>query len=760
MSVRLTRHFALRDHPAAVHIVTMMLMGPLAVVAILFLRRLGLVTPSPLWLVPTVLVVGQAGSTACDVWWRRSPSRIRMHARVGSQAMTAMAMVYVIGWGPTLAVGSVLVGQESLAVIGPIAQRAVLGWNLSFLVIGELLVAVGVIPSLIPSPAGYGLTALAVLGVAFSYRSLKTALIEKEEAAALTERRERHFRALVQSSQDLTFVLDATYTITYASPSCMQELGYEPETLLGSDKGIAIHPDDRDELGSVVERAMSTVGGRAAFLARVSRADGEWRWLEGVVTNLLDDPAVAGIVINARDVTERRQAEEAIRHQALHDPLTGLPNRRLFNDRLDHAVARQGRTGGPAAVLIIDLDGFKTVNDSLGHGVGDALLVAIAKRFRNSLRAFETISRLGGDEFAILLEDLRSPEEAEMVAQRMLDALVDPVPLADREVAIGASIGIAIAERVENAPERLLSNADSAMYRAKREGKGCYRVFESSMYTAALERLELEQALRSALADGALDAHYQPIVDTDRQRVVSFEALSRWTDPEKGSIPPVVFIPIAEETNLILPLGRVVLEGACSQIVKWRTLHPDLDLSVTVNVSRLQLAHPSFVNDVTDILKQTNLVPSALVLEVTESVLGDDSGRVVTTLDRLRKCGIRIAIDDFGIGYSSFAALAELPIDILKIDKSFIDNVCDNGRGRGFVDSIIQLARTLQLETVAEGVEDLDQVEALHDLGSTQIQGYVYSRPLPAEQVPRYLEGMAATSATGRRGRFQPATLG
>ena len=496
MSVRLTRPFALREHPAAVHIVTMMLMGPLAVVAILFLRRLGLVTPSPLWLVPTVLVVGQVGSTACDVWWRRSPSRIRMHARVGSQALTAMAMVYVIGWGPALAVGSVLVGQESLAVIGPMAQRAVLGWNLSFLVLGELLVAAGVIPSLIPSPAGYGLTALAVLGVAFSYRSLKTALIEKEEAAALTERRERHFRALVQSSQDLIFVLDAAFAITYASPSCMQELGYEPGALLGTDNGIPIHPDDLEELRSVVERAMSMIEGHAMFLARVSRADGEWRWLEGVVTNLLDDPAVAGIVINARDVTERRRAEEATRHQALHDPLTGLPNRRLFNDRLDHALARQARAEGSVAVLVIDLDGFKTVNDSLGHGVGDSLLVAVAQRFRSSLRTFETISRLGGDEFAILIEDLRSPDDAEIVAQRLLEALVDPVPLTDREVAIGASIGIAIAERIDDVPERLLSNADAAMYRAKREGKGCYRMFEASMYTAALERLELEQALR------------------------------------------------------------------------------------------------------------------------------------------------------------------------------------------------------------------------------------------------------------------------
>jgi predicted signal transduction protein with EAL and GGDEF domain len=346
------------------------------------------------------------------------------------------------------------------------------------------------------------------------------------------------------------------------------------------------------------------------------------------------------------------------------------------------------------------------------------------------------------------------------VAQRMLDALADPVPLVDREVAIGASIGIAIAEHVGDASERLLSNADAAMYRAKREGKGCYRVFETSMYTAVLERLDLEQALRAAVAGAGLEVYYQPIVDTDNERVTSFEALARWKHPEKGYIPPGVFIPIAEETNLILPIGRMVLDDACHRAAAWRREHPDLDLSVAVNVSRLQLAHPSFVQDVNDVLEETKLAPSALVLEITESVLADDSGRVINTLDRLRKCGIRIGIDDFGIGYSSFAALADLPIDILKIDKSFIDNVCDDGRGRGFVDSIVQLARTLQLGTIAEGVEHLEQVRVLRDLGSTYVQGYVYSRPLPADQIAPYLDGVAAPSTLVQRRRFQPAALG
>lgn len=849
-----------------VHFAAVLFMGPLAAVAIAALRQVGLVSRSPVWLIPTILVGGQMLATATDLWWKRSPSRVRLHARIASQAIVVTATIYATGWGPGLAVGLVFVGQESLAVAGSSAQRAVLAWNLSCLAAGQGLLALGWVPSLLPVPEVHGLAVLMGVGIAFSYRSLTSALIEKEEAAALTERRERRFRALVQSSQDLVFVVDATRTVTYASPSCTKVLGYEPDVLLGTGTGILVHGDEIEALRVTIRRAAEVPGGTAKFSIRVRHADDTWRWIEGIATNLLDDPAVLGTVINARDITERRwrlerqaaiaalgrdalratshdavvesatsaiiqmvegcecrivgvfeethpvgltstralkvpadnpdsardlpailripvgdperplahieivknlpatrddeqflegvagillssimrnRAEDAIRHQAMHDPLTGLPNRTLFNDRLDQALSRRTRIGGYVAVMVVDLDGFKIVNDSAGHATGDALLIAVADRFRSSLREVDTIARLGGDEFALLVGDLDAPDQAHRVAQRALDALVSPLQLPERDVAIGASIGIALADRADNG-ERLLSNADAAMYRAKREGKGCYRVFETSMHTAAVERMELEQALRTAIANHSLTVHYQPVVDTRTGQVSSFEALARWHHPNKGFIPPDTFIPLAEESGLIIDLGRAVLIEACQQTKIWHTTFPHLWPDVAVNVSRLQLVHPSFVHDVADALAQAEIEPSSLTLEVTESVLAADSGRVISVLDELRRTGVRVAIDDFGTGYSSFAALAELPIDILKIDKRFVDHLLAGREGRGFVNAIMQLARTLHLEAIAEGVEQPEQRQALHELGCTHIQGFLCSPPMPADHTRVYLENQAA----------------
>jgi diguanylate cyclase (GGDEF)-like protein/PAS domain S-box-containing protein len=829
------------------HFVAVLVMGPLAALAIVVLREWRLVSPTPVWLVPLLVCGGQVVSTSCDLLWRRSPTRMRWHARTGSQALVTTATIFATGWGPALAVGLVLVGHEALATAGSRSQRAVLAWNVSCLAAGQVALALGIAPSLLPVPEVYGLTVLVVIGIAFSYRSLATALADKEAAAAQTEHRERRFRALVQSSQDLVFVVNASREVTYASPSCTDILGHAPDVLLGADSGVFVHHDDIETLRNEILRAKATPGARAHFSIRVRHRDGTWRWIEGVATNMLDDPAVLGIVINARDNTERQlrserqaaianlgrvalhapnldtvveattdlltsmielhtcrvvlatderpaghdltpaddiavhvpvgdpaqplgfvdlvarrpltedehhfvesiagvlmssivrsRAEDAIRHQALHDPLTRLPNRTLFNDRLGHALNRRSRSGGYVAVMIIDLDGFKTVNDSLGHQTGDALLVAVADRLRIALRGYDTLARLGGDEFALLVDDLDAPRQAGRVAQRALDALVEPLRLPDREVAIGASIGIALTDRPDADRDRLLSNADAAMYRARREGKGRYCLFESSMHTAAVERMELEQSLRSAIAGRALDVHYQPIVDTATGRITSFEALARWNDPVKGRIAPDTFIPLAEESGLILDLGRFVLLEACQQTTRWQAAFPNLRLGIAVNVSRLQLVHPGFLKDVSTALAAADMDPTMLTLEVTESVLASDSGRVIRMLNELRALGLRVAIDDFGTGYSSFATLAELPVDMLKIDKTFVDKLTA-ADGRGFVTAIMQLAHTLHLSTTAEGVEHSDQCEALRQLGCTQLQGYLFARPMPAADVERYL---------------------
>jgi diguanylate cyclase (GGDEF)-like protein len=435
----------------------------------------------------------------------------------------------------------------------------------------------------------------------------------------------------------------------------------------------------------------------------------------------------------------RFSAEDAIRHQAMHDPLTGLPNRALFHDRLGHAISRRARMTGYVAVMIVDLDGFKNVNDSLGHLAGDALLIAVSRRFEACLRGFDTIARLGGDEFAILFDELDAADQAGRVAQRVLDALVSPLPLPGREVAVGASVGIALTDQADAIADRLLADADAAMYRAKRDGKGCYRIFEATMHTAAVERMNLEQELRTAIRHGALTVHYQPIVDTSTGQVSSFEALARWQHETRGFVPPSTFIPLAEESGLIIELGQAVLLEACRQARQWQAAFPALRLSVSVNASRLQLANPKFPLLVTDALAGSDLDPSSLVVEVTESILGSESERVVATLEHLRRTGVRIAIDDFGTGYSSLAALAELPIDILKIDKRFIDNLLYDDQGRGFVNAIMQLAHTLRLETTAEGVEQIEQRDALALLGCTHIQGYLYSPPMAADAIDEYL---------------------
>jgi diguanylate cyclase (GGDEF)-like protein/PAS domain S-box-containing protein len=772
-----------------VHFAAVIFMGPLAAVAILALRQLGLVARTPIWLIPVILVGGQLVTTSAGLWWDRSHTRLRLHGLIASQTILVTAVIYATGWGPALAIGLVLMGQDALAVTGSSSQRVVLGWTLVCLAAGEGLIALGWVPSLIRVPEVHGLAVLMAIGIVFSYRSLHSALIDREQAAALTDQRERRFRALVQSSSDLVFAVDSTRSITYASPSCTKVLGYEPEVLLGSETGTLVHPDDFDVLLHAFLGIVDSPGGSVEFSIRVRHRNGTWRWLEGLATNLLDDPAVAGMVVNARDVTERRLrlerhtamsdlgrevlrsttldasvssvvevvnrivgsretrivvvpesshtdeptagpvpdsrggligpagpgdppsfrvpvgdpekplayievfkdgltttaeeqfiegvsgivlsaivrfgAEDAIRHQALHDPLTGLPNRVLFNDRLEHSLFRRSRDTRYIAVMVVDLDGFKNVNDSLGHLTGDALLVAVAERFSGRLRGFDTIARLGGDEFAILFDELQTPQEAEVIAQRVLNSLVIPLQLPEREVAIGASVGVALTNEPGTKAERLLADADAAMYRAKREGKGCYRVFEATMYTASVERMNLEQELRTALRDGALSVYYQPIVETSTGRVTSFEALARWSHPTRGFIPPDTFIPLAEESGIIIDLGRFVLLQACRQARQWQKRFPDLRPDISVNASGLQLGSPTFVEQVVDALRRADLDPACLIIEITESILATESRPVLATLDELRRRGVRVAIDDFGTGYSSLAALADLPIDIL-----------------------------------------------------------------------------------------------
>jgi diguanylate cyclase (GGDEF)-like protein len=431
---------------------------------------------------------------------------------------------------------------------------------------------------------------------------------------------------------------------------------------------------------------------------------------------------------------------EQLVHQAFHDPLTGLANRALLADRAQHALARSARRGETTAGLLLDLDGLKTVNDSLGHAAGDEVLAEVANRLRSTLRETDTAARLGGDEFAVLLEDLENPlTQACAIAQRILDVLLAPVLLGPREVFVSASIGIALSSGT-TAFDELLSQADTAMYAAKRNGKARYSVFEPTLHGDAVRRLELETDLRRAIEAGQFVLHYQPIVELAGAQPVGLEALIRWHHPTRGLVAPDQFIPLAEETGLIVPLGRWVLRQACRQVSQLRTDFPSLrPLNVSVNVAARQILEAGFVDDVRSALSDSGLPADALILELTEHALLQRSNATLARLQELRGLGVRLALDDFGTGYSSLAYLRDLPFDRVKIDRSFIDGIERTSQQAALVHAIVSLSRALGLETVGEGIELAAQANQLALLGCDLAQGYHFSKPVDVETIARLL---------------------
>jgi diguanylate cyclase (GGDEF)-like protein/PAS domain S-box-containing protein len=446
--------------------------------------------------------------------------------------------------------------------------------------------------------------------------------------------------------------------------------------------------------------------------------------------------AVVGRVWSFRDVTERRRLEEELAHQAFHDSLTNLANQALFRDRVEHALARAARAPAPVAVLFIDLDHFKTVNDSLGHTIGDELLTAVADRIRTSVRTSDTAARLGGDEFAVLVEDSDAADVVE-IADRILDTVQRPVTAGGREVVVTASVGIAFSQP-GGSVDQLLRNADLAMYTAKAHGRNRHDTYESGMHAAAVEKLELAGDLRRALERGEIVVHYQPIVALPTEQILGVEALVRWEHPTRGLLAPAAFIPLAEETGLIQPLGRLVLRETCAQLRRWT--RDGVALTASVNVSARQLADDSFVADVAAALRDHDVPPTSLVLELTESALMEDTDRAVAVLHGLKGLGVRLAVDDFGTGYSSLSYLHRFPIDILKIDRSFVADISSDSVERSLAQAIVSLAASLELVAIAEGVETEAQSVLLGELGCAQAQGFHFSRPVPAEDIEDLLQ--------------------
>jgi diguanylate cyclase (GGDEF)-like protein/PAS domain S-box-containing protein len=567
---------------------------------------------------------------------------------------------------------------------------------------------------------------------------------ERKQAETESRKSEEWFRHLIQNSPDIITVVDADGTILYHSPSMEKILGHKPEERIGKNavESDLIHPEDRATKRNMFTKAIRGPGTSVTGEVRMRHRDGSWRYMHETIRSLLDDPNVGGVVFNNHDITERKQAEEQLKHQAFHDSLTELPNRVLLLDRLEHALSRFHREGGSVALLLVDLDDFKLINDSLGHAAGDTLLVEVAKRLRSCVRPGDTVARFFGDEFVILLEAPTSLDEARRAAKRIQERLQESFEIARREVFVRCSIGIALGESAEDQPEEILRHADLAMYAAKGSGKDQFAVYSPSMDAWAQDRVDLESDLNKAIERDEFEVHYQPMIELSTGEISGFEALVRWKHPERGLVAASEFIELAEETGLIRFIGRWVIEEACRQARLWQERYPDRTLLMNVNLSVSQFSDQSEL--VPQILDEIGLDPRSLQLEITERAMMHDVEVSLSKLRNLKGLGISFAIDDFGMGYSCLYYLKRMPVDSLKIDQTFIAGLGEDPGDEAIVSGVISLGHALGLKVVAEGVETEEQLARLREMGCDLAQGYHFAKPLPSEDAEKLLvEGIS-----------------
>jgi len=637
-------------------------------------------------------------------------------------------------------------------------------WSLAILV--TLLLTLGIASVLLPllaiqidpfyvtnmRVAARGLVGAVLL---FDIYTLYQQLLISRMRRRLNERDEL-FRLVSENAGDMIALVDINGKRLYNSPAYQKVLGYTPQELSATSSFEQIHPDDRHRVMEAAEQARRTGEGRTLEY-RIRHKDGSWRVLESSANTILDaNGKVEKMVIVNRDVTARKHAEEQLLHQNFHDALTGLPNRALFLDRVQRAFIHAVRHPEyKFAVLFIDVDDFKKFNDSFGYHAADSVIVELATRLSSSLRRYQavarlalmahgedTLARLGGDEFAVLLDDIKDPSDAIRVANRIQDAIAAPFVFQGQEAFASASIGIVMSSTDRDRAEDLLRDADIAMCRAKTAGKNRYEVFDADMHARAVDRLRLERDMRAALSRGEFVVHYQPIVHLESGRVTGFEALVRWQHPERGFLLPGVFIEIAEQTGLVVPMNRWLLREICLQARVWHSRYPaDPPLTVTSNITSKELAQEDLVDSIRQTLQQTAMNPRHVQLEIRETVAMADAENASQILARLKALGIRLSVDDFGTGYSSLSRLQSLPLDTLKIDRSFISDMHNDPDKREIVRVIVMLGQQLGMKVVAEGTETAEQVKYLKDLGCDYAQGFFFSKPVDARAFEELLSG-------------------
>ena len=718
--------------------------GPLCLVPLWILRDFHYIADLPMWLYALTLIgPGITGSALTNFLYARRPCTATLHARGFTDAISTTLIIYATGWGPVLGLTYLVAAQQLVSTGGPAAWRISRLYAFVGVICGQAAVTLGWAPTFVRSPVDNGAAALGLLVFVLVSRMAMTISADRERAWQEVRTSEERFRALVQSSSDMIIVMDEAARAIYASGACERILGVSAEHILSADLAAIVHPDEVDAVREVMRVAILRPEPTMPIEMRVRHANGEWRHLEIVGTNLRHDPAIGGVVLNVRDVTERLQAEAELAHHATHDSLTGLPNRPLFLERLADSLMRNRWEDRRPAVLFLDVDRFKQINDTLGHEVGDQVLIEASRRLRRAAAnvshpeggsAAHTVARFGGDEFVVLCEP---PADPVQLAQRLLATFDEPFVLNAQNYFLSASIGVASPENPHCQPTELIRDADTAMYRAKELGRGRTEIFDEAARSAAVARVRTEHLLRGAAERGELRLFYQPVMDLATGRVVEAEALVRWQHPNLGLVGPSEFIDAAEDTGLIIPIGEWVLKTACRQAATWSRAGEPIDLAV--NVSARQLADDDFLSVVVqavDPVDPNHAPPIGIILEITERVLIRDPESVEERLSDLKALGLKLSMDDFGTGYSSLSNLRRYPFDSLKIDRRFVSGLLDREDDGTIVRAIIALAHGLGKTVVAEGVETAEQLAALRALGCDMAQGFYVGEPQPATASP------------------------